>query len=345
MLSFTRRELEAHTRPLCTPGQYRIKLQNYESIEKSFAERAEHCSGLPVILHVEPSGNCSLVCPICPRGRGLIERTGLLSLDAFQRFFDPLSETLSNMIISGFGEPLLNRDVTRMIGLTGKLGIATLMNTNGTALLERVGEILDSRLTRINVSMDGAVSRSCHRYTVKNPFSKVVQGVERLRTEKDKGNYTYPAIRGQFIVTVETVDEVESLRNWGMGIGLEEVNFKRQHEIMPGERERDEIFAGTDPMEIVRAGKVVSEERLHWAPSDCTHPWDSLFLSCTGEVGICSFDPYLSVRGLDHGSDFAALWNGDAMKGVRRWHAGGNTIVQAPCSKCNRLPGYLVPGS
>ena len=166
MLSFTRRELEEHTKPLCSPGQCRLKLQNYESIEEPFAARAEHCKGLPVLLHIEPSGNCNLTCPICPRGRGLIERTGLLSL-----------------------------------------------------------------------------------------------------------------------------------------------------------------------------------ERLNWSPSDCTHPWDSVFLSCTGEVGICSFDPYLSVKGLDHGSDFAALWNGDAMRRVRQWHAGENTKVQAPCSKCNRLPGYLVPGS
>ena len=232
-----------------------------------------------------------------------------------------------------------------MIDLAAKHGIATLMNTNGTALLERADAILESRLTRINISMDGAVSRSCHRYTEENPFSRVVQGVERLRTKKEKGKYTYPRIRGQFIVTVETVDEVEGLKNWALAIGVEEVNFKRRHEIMPGEKEREEILAATDPMDIVNTGKVISEERLQWAPSDCTHPWDSLFLSCTGEVGICSFDPYLSVRGLDHGSDFAALWNGDAMTRVRQWHAGGNTKVQAPCSKCNRLPGYLVPGS
>jgi len=344
MLSFTRNELEEHTKSLCTPEQYRLKLQNYKSVEQSFAARAEHCDGLPVILHVEPSGNCNLACPICPRGQGLIERTGFLSMNAFRRFFDPLSETLSNMIVSGFGEPLLNPDVARMIRLAGRHGIATLMNTNGIALLEKVGEILDSRLTRINISMDGAVSTSCHRYTAENPFSRVVQGVERLRTEKDKGNCAYPRIRGQFIVTVETVDEVAALRSWALGIGLEEVNFKRRHEIMPGEKDREEIFAGMDPMEIVNTGKVVSAERLHWAPGDCTHPWDSLFLSCTGEAGICSFDPYLSVPGLNHGSDFAALWNGNAMKRVRRWHAGGNTRVQAPCSKCNRLPGYLVPG-
>lgn len=344
MLSFSKRELEEHTKPLCSPGQYRQKLQNYERIEESFAARAEHCKGLPVLLHVEPSGNCNLACPICPRGRGLIERTGLLSLGAFTRVFDPLCETLSNIIISGFGEPLLNPDVARMIDLAGKHGISTIMNSNGTAILERVGEILDSRLTRINISLDGAVSKSCHRYTEENPFSRVVRGVERLRAEKEKRNYEYPGIRGQFIVTIETVDEVEALRNWALGIGVEEVNFKRQHQIMPGEKNREEIFSETDPMEIVNTGKVVSAEWLNWSPSDCTHPWDSLFLSCTGELGICSFDPYLSVKGLDHGSDFAALWNDDVMGRVRRWHAGENTKVEEPCSKCNRLPGYLVPG-
>jgi len=216
------------------------------------------------------------------------------------------------------------------------------MNSNGTFLLERVGEILDSRLTLLNVSLDGAVSKSCHSYGEDHPFSEVVRGVRQLRAEKEKRNCSYPKIRGQFIVTIDTVDEVEALKAWALGIGAEDVNFKRQHQTMPGEKERSEVYSGTDPMAIVSTGKVVSAEKLNWSPVDCSHPWDSIFLSCTGEVGICSFDPYLSVKGLKGGQDLASLWNGDAIKRVRRWHSGADAQIQPPCSKCNRLPGYLA---
>jgi MoaA/NifB/PqqE/SkfB family radical SAM enzyme len=342
MLSHSREEIDACLRPLCTLAQYEAKLRNFDQAVKSFAARAECCEGLPIHLHLEPTGDCNLTCPLCPKGRGLISRTGHLDLETFERVFIPLSETLSLMIVSGFGEPLLNPATPAMIRVATRNGVGTFLNSNGTVLADKADELLDARLTVLNISLDGAVSQSTHQYPEQHQFENAVKGVETLRNKKDRGHYDFPAIHGQFILTEETVGEVGRLKEWACQLGIEQVKFKRKHQTMPGEVEREKVYSEDWLSRIVRGGAVRSAEQLDFAPTECSHPWDSVFLSCTGGIGICSFDPHQLLAFADAGEDVLKAWNGGRMREVRRWHAGRTQTMGEPCSRCNRLPGYLL---
>jgi wyosine [tRNA(Phe)-imidazoG37] synthetase (radical SAM superfamily) len=341
MLTLSMAEVEEYTKPLCSESLYDIKVENYQKVEASFAARAEHCDGLPIQIHLESSGRCNLLCPICPRGRGLVERNQDLSFETFERVFIPLSETLANIVISGFGEPLLNPETSKMVELATRHGVSTCMNSNGTFLEKRAEEILDAQLTLIKVALDGAMSTSCHLYNAEFPFETVIAGLEALHRKKEEGGYDYPIIVGQFVVSEGTVNEMGRLEEWARGIGVERVSFKRLHHTMPGERERQRLFSEHDFTRILAGNNVNTSEKLTWSQSDCSHPWDSFFLSCTGEIGLCSFDPYLVIK-LDPGeSNFVTMWNCERLARVRRWHSPGRTEIAEPCSKCNRLPGYL----
>jgi len=341
MLTLSMAEVEKYTKPLCSKSLYDIRIENYQKVEVSFAARAEQCDGLPIQIHLEPSGRCNLLCPICPRGRGLVKRSQDLGFGTFKKVFIPLSETLANIVISGFGEPLLNPETSKMVELATRHGVSTCMNSNGTVLEERAEEILEAQLTLIKVSLDGAMSTSCHLYNAEYPFEKVIAGVEALRGKKERGGYDYPIIVGQFVVSEGTVSEMAKLEEWARGIGVERVIFKRLHHTMPGEQDRQRLFSEHDFGQILASNKVNTSEKLTWSQSDCSHPWDSFFLSCTGEIGLCSFDPYLVLK-LDPGEgDYVTMWNCERLKRVRRWHSPARTEIGEPCSKCNRLPGYL----
>jgi pyruvate-formate lyase-activating enzyme len=338
-------EIDRWTRPLCSRSSYERKLLNYGALEASFDVRDEHSHGLPMQIHVEPTGECQLDCPICPRGRQLIRRTGHLSLESFRRAIEPTWDGLCNLVLSGFGEPLLNPATPAMIALATKHGVSTVMNSNGLSLAEHATALLDSGLTVINLSLDGAVSRSCHRYSTAHPFSRVIKGVEVLRKAKDRGECRYPIILGQFVVTEETIEEMPTLQDWAHCLGVEQVRFKRMHHTMPGERRRGLLFSECDLERLGRRPGVDSSEKLGWSPVACSHPWDSLFLSCTGELGLCSFDAHQSLR-LDHSAgDIEATWNGDALRRVRRAHRGRTEDMGEPCARCNRLPGYFTTGA
>jgi hypothetical protein len=99
MLSFSKADSEEFSRPLCSQAQYERKMDNYHHVEASFVARDEDCKGLPIQIHLEPSGDCNLFCPVCPKGRRKIKRQGFLSFDAFEKVFYALHETLLNIII------------------------------------------------------------------------------------------------------------------------------------------------------------------------------------------------------------------------------------------------------
>ncbi|MBD3289570.1 radical SAM protein [candidate division KSB1 bacterium] len=343
MLSFSFKEMEKYTKPLCSAVQYEQKVANFKKVFQSFTDRNEFCNGLPIQMHVEPSGACNLYCPICPRGRGLLERDGFLSLESFARIFDSQAETLANIVIGGFGEPLLNDEITQIISHSVKKNVSTFMNTNGTLLQESAAELLDSGLTRLNISLDGAASISYHAYNEVFPFENTVKGVATLRALKEKGNYDYPQIHGQIILDDETVDEIDNLERRALSIGVENVWFKRSHFFMPAEMMLEDMLSLYDFDKIIRKGKAKTSENLNWTPFDCSHPWDSFFLGCNGKIGMCSFDPHQYLVFATVSDNFSDGWNSNPVRTVRRWHSEHGKNIGMPCLTCNRVPGYLFP--
>jgi sulfatase maturation enzyme AslB (radical SAM superfamily) len=340
--SFTHDDLRTFTQPLCSAAQYDAKLRNLEVIEQSFNKRDESCPGLPTHLHVEASANCNLHCSICPCGRGLIQRNGLLPFDTFARVFDKLSNTLANIMVSGWGEPLLNPETTKMIRLATSNGVSVFMNSNGTLLLENVEKILDSGLTAICVALDGAMSHATHAYDAELRFERVVRGVEQLRAAKDRGGLSYPHIQGVFIVTEDTIAEIEKLASWASRLGIERVKFKRKMGTMPGQMKRDQLISAQETLNISAYPSIRSEEKLTFSVTDCSHPWSSLYLDCLGHLGICSWDPHRIIDLGEPGEDLISIWNGAQIRTVRRWHSGKDLSVGDPCLTCNRVPGYLA---
>lgn len=340
MLSYSVEQLERETKPFCSESQYAAKVANYRAVEQSFVSRSEFCAGLPVELHLESTANCNLPCPMCPRGRNLIERTGHLSLERFSRVFSVLSESLASLMISGWGEPLLNPDTSRMVRLATDHGVPVILNTNGTVLDEHIDEILDSGLAVLNIALDGAMSTRAHIYPPELPFDRVVRAVEMLRKAKDHGRYKYPAIHAKFFITDESADEIDGLNNWAFSLGVEHVKFKRKFQAMPSQRDRSKIYSIPKLLQINQHDQVNSTEDIQFHPLSCSHPWDSIFLGGDGQLGLCSWDPFQVVKFGEFTGDYQAIWNGENIRRIRRWHTGQGEVGN-PCAQCNRLPGYL----
>lgn len=314
---------------------------NLRKVRDAFAARSEHNSGFPILLHVEASGVCNLPCPLCPRGAGRIERSGILKWEDFHRLFSSLSSSLCNVVFSGWGEPLLNKETPGMIAHVAANGIPATMNTNGVLVGDCASELVEAGLTTINISLDGAGSKATHSYIAGQTFDRVVQGVKKLLEAKSGLNVRYPAIHGQFLLDEETVDEIDALRRWAFQLGIDHVKFKRRHEVMPGQVVRSRQRSVDELREIGKHDLVQSTEELEFSPGRCAHPWESVFLACTGELSVCSWDPYQKINLGPIPNRFEDVWNGETLRTLRKWHSGEISAIGEPCRTCNRLPGYL----
>jgi radical SAM protein with 4Fe4S-binding SPASM domain len=142
-------------------------------------------------------------------------------------------------------------------------------------------------------------------------------------------------------VDENTTADLAGLERWARQLGIEHVRFKRKHPTMPSEIPRTELLAKYNFDRPQRPPGLTSREQLAWCQGDCSHPWSSLFIGCTGEISTCSFDPYLSNAYGSAADAFPTIWNGKRISQIRQSHGGRNLRLPAACLRCNRLPGYL----
>src|SRR5437764_1545930 len=110
----------------------------------------------PVCLYLETTNRCNLLCTTCPRTFEDLEPPGDMSWDLFTRIVDQFPN-IARVVLHGVGEPMMVRNLPRMIRYLKARGTYVLFNTNGTLLNERRGrDLIDSGLDQLRVALDAA---------------------------------------------------------------------------------------------------------------------------------------------------------------------------------------------
>ena len=69
----------------------------------------------PAKITIESGNICNLRCPLCPSGqKDSSARKGLLSFSDFKRIIDEIGKNLLLIRLYNWGEPLLNKELTKM---------------------------------------------------------------------------------------------------------------------------------------------------------------------------------------------------------------------------------------
>ena len=85
----------------------------------------------PVCLYLEVSNECNLACKTCPITYGKVEEPASLSLEQVKSLLSQFT-TVRRVVLHGVGEPLLNRELAKIIRWLKEEGIYVLFNSNGT---------------------------------------------------------------------------------------------------------------------------------------------------------------------------------------------------------------------
>lgn len=99
----------------------------------------------PKILQLEITNDCNRNCSICMR-RVSTRDVGHLSKDDFEKI--PL-ERFKEVAFHGWGEPFLHPDLFEFVKRAKELGVKTSLITNGTLLIDRMDELINSDLDSI----------------------------------------------------------------------------------------------------------------------------------------------------------------------------------------------------
>lgn len=167
---------------------------------------------LPEKHNIEVTTQCILKCDFCVLHSGALLKKrskAFMGFADFQQLFFQIEPYLSHIEFTG-GEPLLNRDLLRMVALCNSYSIKTTIATNAQLLNDnRIEEVLDAPPSVLLVAYEGGHANSYRAHRKGGNFQRLTDNLARLIERKKQRRQSYPRIQLQTVVSRKTVSQLD----------------------------------------------------------------------------------------------------------------------------------------
>jgi len=287
--------------------------KEYQQYRRSWIELPEKfiIRDFPMHLDIETTSCCNLKCTFCDK-LPLLKKNqrGYIDLDLYKKIIDEGAEhKLWGVKLSYRGEPLLHKDICKMVHYAKKNGVLDVyFNTNGMLLSEEVSnELIDAGLNRISISIEGVDAASFEQKRIGAKFDVIKKNIEILLNLRSKKNVNYPKIRIQTLHV--SGFNLEQYRNYW-------VKFC------------DEVAAVDYKDESKRKSGLVYD----WA---CPQLWQRMTVEWDGTILPCNND---DLRMLSPGNvkdkTIHRCWHDDKINKIRHLHKQGLSHKIEDCNGC-----------
>ena len=319
----------------------------------------------PVCLYLETTNRCNLLCTTCPRTYEELEPPADMSWQLFCSIVDQIPN-LSRAVLHGVGEPMLVKNLPRMVRYLKDRGTYVLFNTNGTVLNEKNGRaLIEAGLDELRVSFDAADAESYKAIRGKNYFNRILRNVRAFRDLQEREGCSRPRVSAWLTGLRETVEQLPEFVRVAAEAGVREVYLQRLvffEENAIGMARADqalyEQLSREDARHIDRAADIAaslgisfsasgaaSEPGMSLKRSDssspwslCRRPWTVMYITANGRALPCCIAPF-ALRGYENYTlgdatqqTLREIWRGPAYQAFRR--ALKSDKPPATCANC-----------
>jgi len=319
----------------------------------------------PVCLYLETTNRCNLLCTTCPRTYEELEPPADMSWQLFCSIVDQIPN-LSRAVLHGVGEPMLVKNLPRMVRYLKDRGTYVLFNTNGTVLNEKNGRaLIEAGLDELRVSFDAANAESYKAIRGKNYFNRILRNVRAFRDLQEREGCSRPRVSAWLTGLRETVEQLPEFVRVAAEAGVREVYLQRLvffEENAIGMARADqalyEQLSREDARHIDRAADIAaslgisfsasgaaSEPGMSLKRSDssspwslCRRPWTVMYITANGRALPCCIAPF-ALRGYENYTlgdatqqTLREIWQGPAYQAFRR--ALKSDKPPATCANC-----------
>ena len=318
----------------------------HESVERreAVADRP------PLCLYLETTNRCNLLCTTCPRTYEELEPPTDMSWELFASIVDQ-APNLVRSVLHGVGEPMLVKNLARMVRYLKDRGVYVLFNTNGTVLNEKNGRaLIRAELDELRVSLDAANAKSFKEIRGRNYFDRILKNVRAFRALQEREGHEKPRVSAWLTGLKQTIKELPAFVRVAAEIGVKEVYLQRlvffdENAIGMARPEqalferisREEASYLDEAEELARARGIAfsasgaaSEPGISLKKSEgdapwslCRRPWTLMYITANGRALPCCIAPF-SQRGYAHYTlgdatqqTLREIWNGPAYRSFR----------------------------
>jgi len=300
----------------------------------------------PNKLTVDIGNVCNLSCPLCPTGRrDKSAAKGFMRFQEFREIIDELGAYLTNLELYNWGEPLLNKDLVKMVKYAKDRNVPVCISTNLNVLDRETAEALMATfIDKVFISCDGASPETYRTYRVGGDFDKLIDNVHLLTEAKKRQGNSYTRLILLSHVFKHNEHEIEKIESLARDLGLElRINRMRTDmgkeilEKIEESIERDKNWIPQNPKYCLfdldkKKKKVKSKCKFLWKTAVIN--WDGAVLPC------CAVYGEKHAFGNVFKESFASIWNNEKYRLARKEILNKIINSHTICHTCKKS-GFL----
>ena len=156
--------------------------QNVSIIEGKYI--SDDCLSFPRTVYWECTRKCNLACLHCYTDSGFSNQETDLEFEVVRDLIDEVSEHGVEFFSIGGGEPLMYRDLFRVLAYCREKGVSVEVTTNGTmATRGNIARLKDAGLEYVQLSLDGGTKEVYEKVRLKSNFERVIKHAHALAEE------------------------------------------------------------------------------------------------------------------------------------------------------------------
>ena len=304
----------------------------------------------PVCLYLETTNRCNLLCTTCPRTYEELEPPADMSWELFTSIVDQVPG-LQRAVLHGVGEPMLVKNLPKMVRYLKERGTYVLFNTNGTVLNERNGRaLIAAGLDELRVSLDAANEKSYLAVRGKNYFNRILKNIRAFRDLQEREGAERPRVSVWLTGLKETIAELPEFVKIAASVGVREVYLQRlvffEKDAVGLARPDQALYDRASREEaaiIEQAAALASSLGMTFSASGaasepgaslkraddgspwsmCRRPWTVMYFTANGRALPCCIAPF-AQKGYEHYTlgdatqqSLREIWSGEAYRSFR----------------------------
>jgi MoaA/NifB/PqqE/SkfB family radical SAM enzyme len=264
---------------------------------------------------------------------------GFMDIGLLQKL-RPFLDRAEEIIVSGFGEPLLHPDFVKICQIVKSQGAMVYFYTNGILFTHNmVSKLIDIGVDRICISMGGATRSTYKRIRGVDEFATVCDNLRLIANLKAKKNSSKPLVTFNIVAMNSLLPELETLLHLAKELGVVAVampNLDILGEALVDESPWNNVetaemcfakarqLATTFKIDLVIPALTRSTNNCRDLFTGLNVTWDGLVLSCRTERYI--------LGDLYH-QPLEEIWNSSGLVGLRdSYFRDGLTTICADCT-------------
>ncbi|MCL5958550.1 MAG: radical SAM protein [Chloroflexi bacterium] len=303
---------------------------------------SQQAGDFPLTMNVEITTRCNLACTFCWHSDLSSKEQQDMPWELYQKLVDEAARYgIPAINLNGLGEPLMHRDLVRMIKYARDRGIIDIMfHTNGTIMTERTAaDLIEAGLTQIIFSIDSPDKATYEGIRINANFDKSVANVHKFIETRDRLGSITPMVRVTMVLTRTTSQQVDQFqRMWQDTVDLATLQDMIYSVDWTRPGEPGEAWSSREPSSLeINPHAVLEESRQRREFFVCPYPYQSLKIHQDGTVGVCSLRQSRSLLKLGNAweTSIHELWTGQKQSELRRLHAQGKWQEVAGCRACD----------